>query len=106
MTDNRITQLEKTVRIPIPEGRMLTTEEDEKMYFFFKDYTWFSRIYNDRVYFTPFDEDNDDMVELWGYISVESLSKLKLPKKENPKPVKNQVLTSLNWHKKLMNKIK
>lgn len=106
MIDKRITQLETPLYIPIPEGRMLTSAEDEKMWFFFKEYSWFQRIYNDKIYFTPSEEDDGEMVELWGYISVDDLSKIKLPAKQKPVPVKNQLLSSLKWHKNLMKKIK
>ena len=112
--DKRITQLTEWKKMPVKqylaEGRELTEEENEKMHHFFSDYSWSMRVVDgNKITFGALDEDMDDSdFSYWGYITVEELVKLKLPKKEAPKVESNtkKILNKDKWYTNLMKKIK
>ena len=105
-----ITFLDTPKEITPPTGRQLTEEEDKKMWHFFKDYTWCSNISDNKIYFSPEDEDveNKDTATVIGYITIETLERLKIPtvSKTKKKPTPNPLLTNQKWYNNLMKKIK
>lgn len=102
-----IYQMIESVRIPKLSGRRLSLSEYDKVNEYFKEVYFIHRtLSNNKLYFGYPDEDTEDTILVWGYITEEQVNNIVKPKqKEMVKPL-NKELNSLAWYKNLMKKIK